>query len=93
MGRKDFFDEFLDKCIKICDILSHINIAYNNLVFFRMLDDKVYGYGNRVNADGEIEEFVETFPVEYLFLSEEELQNVVNNKFQKTGGTFNNFQL
>ena len=79
---KKFQDCFKQRCNKICDIFEKYSYEYEWITNFKLLGDEVHGWG-LCSKHGYLDDVECYFPVDYLFMSDEELQNIVDERINE----------
>lgn len=76
---KTIQDCFEQRCNEICNIFKKYSYEYNHITNFKIVGCEIHGWGlcsNSVDVDC-------YFPIDYLFMSDEELQTVVEEKINE----------
>jgi hypothetical protein len=79
---KTIQDCFEQRCKEICDIFKKYSYEYEWITIFKLLDDEIFGWG-LCSKHGCLNDVDCYFPIDYLFMSDEELQNVVDEKINE----------
>lgn len=79
---KTIQDCFEQRCNKICDIFKNYSYEYKYITNFKLLDVEIHGWG-LYSQNGCLDDVDCYFPIDYLFMSDEELQNIVNEKINE----------
>lgn len=79
---KIFQDHFEQRCSKICDIFKKYSYEYNYVTNFKLLGDEIHGWG-LYSQNGCLDDVDCYFPIDYLFMSDEELQNIVEERINE----------
>ena len=73
------YNEFLAKCLKICEELKRVERGYGYCNEFKLMDEEVHCHGHEYWSYGGHEEYEKTFPSILLTYTEEEVKNYVDN--------------
>lgn len=73
------YNEFLTKCLKICEELKRFKRNYGYCDEFIPMGNNVYCHGHEYWSYGGDEEYEEYFPTILLTYTEEEVKNHVDN--------------
>lgn len=79
---KTIQDCFEQRCKEICDIFKKYSYEYNHITNFKLLDVEIHGWG-LYSQNGCLDDVDCYFPVDYLFMSDEELQTIVDEKINE----------
>ena len=79
---KKFQDRFEQRCNEICDIFEKYSYEYEWITNFKMYDDEIHGWG-LCSKNGYVDDVECYFPIDYLFMTDEELQNIVDEKINE----------
>ena len=79
---KTIQDCFEQRCNEICDIFEKYSYEYGWITNFKLLDDEIYGWG-LCSKHGYVDDAECYFPIDYLFMTDEELQNIVDEEINK----------
>jgi hypothetical protein len=76
-------DKFQDRCSEICNILKEANPDMKSMDTFVIGNTHVSCSGDEYWSYGGHEHFTGTFPVKYLYMSNEEIQTIVNEEVRQ----------
>ena len=79
----DLYEMFQIRCEKICKILTPLNSSYSYLTNFDFDKDEIYGEGDEYWQYGGHEYHSQSFPTEYLTMSDEEIQSIVEEELER----------
>ena len=79
---KTIQDCFEQRCNKICDIFEKYSYEYKWITNFKLLGDEIHGWC-LYSQNGCLDDVECYFPVDYLFMSDEELQNIVDERINE----------
>lgn len=79
---KTIQDCFEQRCNEICDIFENVSYEYNYITNFKLLGDEIHGWG-LYSQNGCLDDVDCYFPIDYLFMSDEELQNIVDERINE----------
>lgn len=79
---KKFQDRFEQRCNEICYIFKKYSYEYNHITNFKLLGDEIHGSG-LYSQNGCLDDVDCYFPIDYLFMSDEELQNIVEERINE----------
>ena len=76
-------DSLYQRCNEICDILKRYKPKYGYATGFQVLEDLIYCSG--ISSEHDSKKNIECYciPIDYLFMTDEELQNIVDEKINK----------
>lgn len=81
---KIFQDRFEQRCNEICDIFKNFFYECNYITNFKLLGDEIHGWGLGFSSqNGCLDDVEWYFPIDYLFMSDEELQNIVDERINE----------
>ena len=78
---KDFLslnEKFNNRCDKVCQLLRPLDDSFGYLDTFEPDNDFVYGEGDKYWSYGGHEHCAQKFPLEYLWLKDDEIKTMVN---------------
>lgn len=78
---KDFLslnEKFNDRCCEVCWLLRPLDESFGYLDTFEPDGDFVYGKGDEYWSYGGHEHHTQKFPLEYLWLKDDEIKTMVN---------------
>lgn len=76
-------DMFQARCEEVCGLLSKLNDSYKYLDTFEITDDKVFGEGDEYYGYGGNEHHWQNFPLNFLWKSNEEIKQYVEDELNK----------
>lgn len=79
---KIFQDRFEQRCNEICNIFKKYSYEYNHITNFQLLGDEIHGWG-LYSQNGCLDDVDCYFPIDYLFMSDEELQTIVEERINE----------
>ena len=79
---KTIQDCFEQRCNKICDIFEKYSYEYEWITNFKLFDDEIHGWG-LCSKNGYVDDVECYFPIDYLFMTDEELQNIVDERINE----------
>jgi hypothetical protein len=76
-------DSLYQRCNEICDILKRYKPEYGYATGFQVLEDLIYCSG--ISSEHDSKKNIECYciPIDYLFMTDEELQTVVDEKINE----------
>lgn len=75
---ESLYNEFLSKCLKICEELKRLELGYGYCNEFTPMGDDVYCHGDEYWPYGGHQEYEKYFPTILLTYTEEELKSFVD---------------
>lgn len=82
---KDFLslnDKFNNRCDKVCQLLQPLDNGFGYLDTFEPDGEFVYGEGDEYWEYGGHEHYGKRFPLEYLWMKDEEIKDIVNKELE-----------
>ena len=79
---KHLQEKLYQRCTEICDIFKKYSYEYNYITNFKLLGDEIHGWG-LYSQNGCLDDVDCYFPIDYLFMSDEELQNIVDERINE----------
>ena len=76
-------DKFQDRCSEICNILKEANPDMRHMDTFIIGNTHVTCSGDDYWSYGGHEHYTEVFPVKYLYMSNDEIQRIVDEELYK----------
>lgn len=76
---KTIQDSLYQRCNEICALFEKYSYEYKWITNFKILGVEIYGWG-LCSKNGYVEDFECYFPIDYLFMSDEELTKIVDEK-------------
>ena len=76
-------DSLYQRCNEICNILKRYKPEYGYATGFQVLENLIYCSG--ISSEHDSKENIECYyiPIDYLFMTDEELQNIVDEKINE----------
>lgn len=76
-------DFLYQRCNEICDILKRYKPEYGYATGFQVLEDLIYCSG--IFSEHDYKKNIECYciPIDYLFMTDEELQNIVDERINE----------
>lgn len=71
-------EKFINRCDKVCQLLQPLDVRFGCLDTFEPDGDFVYGEGDEYWEYGGHEHHTQKFPLEYLWLKDDEITTIVN---------------